>query len=337
MIWCRMLWLLALLVAVAAAGPARAGRIEAIRSRGFVSCGVFPGVAGFSMVDPQGRYSGFDTDICRIVSAAVFGTPDKVRFVTASGVDIFHRHPEVDLVVRRLTWTLTREAALGLMFGPIVYYDGQGFLTSHVSGMTHAAQLAGKRICVMSGEDWIANLTRYGRKNHLDFEAVIVADRREGEKSLFGGQCDAFSADMTMLGAIRADALDPRNYDLLPEQISKEPLAPLIRQGDDRFFQLVRWGIFAAIAAEELGVTSHNIDNAMTSTDPNIRTLLGVAPGNGKALGLSEHWAADIIRGVGNYGEIFAHNVGEHSPIGLDRGLNRLWSDGGLLYAPPVR
>jgi general L-amino acid transport system substrate-binding protein len=329
--------LLALIATLIRAGPAWAGRIEAIKGRGFVTCGVFPGVAGFSVVDKDGRYSGFDTDVCRIVAAAIFGAPDKVKFVTASGVDIFRRKPELDLVVRRLTWTLTREASLGLMFGPIIYYDGQGFLAPKTAGVTHAAQLAGKRVCVMSGEDWVVNLMRYSHKNSLDLKAVIVADRNEGEKSFFGGRCDAYSADKTMLGAIRADAPAPQDYDILPEAISKEPLAPLVRQGDDRFFQLLRWGIFAVIEAEELGVNSKNIDENMESSDPDVQLLLGVAPGNGKALGLGEHWAADIIRGVGNYGEIFTRNVGVDSPIGLERGLNRLWTDGGLIYAPPVR
>jgi general L-amino acid transport system substrate-binding protein len=330
-------WLLALTAAFICAGPAWAGRIEVIKSRGFVTCGVFPGVAGFAMVDKDGRYSGFDTDICRIVAAALFGTPDKVKFVTASGVDIFRRKPELDLVVRRLTWTLTREASLGLMFGPIIYYDGQGFLVPKSAGVTRAPRLAGKRVCVVSGEDWVANLTRYSRKNGLAFKTVIVADRSEGEKAFFAGRCDAYSADKTMLGAVRADAPTPQDYDILPEQISKEPLAPLVRQGDDRFFQLVRWAIFAIIEAEELGISSKNIDQNMMSSDPDTRSLLGIVAGNGKALGVSEHWATDIIRGVGNYGEIFDRNIGVDSPIGLERGLNRLWTDGGLIYAPPVR
>lgn len=336
----RRLWracLLALVAVCLVAVPAQAGRLEQIQSRGFVNCGILPDVGGFSAVTKDGQHSGFDTDICRIVAAAIFGTPDKVKFVTASGVDIFRRNPELDLVVRRLTWTLTREAALGLMFGPIVYYDGQGFMVPKASGVASAVQLRGKRICVEPGEGWAGNLVRYSQNNNFDFKAVIVADRAEGKKTFFGGRCDAYSADKTMLGAIRADAEKPRDYDILPEQISKEPLAPLVRQGDDRFFQIVRWTVFAIMEAEELGVTGENIKEKMSSADPNVKYLLGVIPGNGKALGLTEHWAADIIRGVGNYGEIFARNVGADSAIGLDRGFNRLWTDGGLIYAPPVR
>jgi general L-amino acid transport system substrate-binding protein len=329
--------LLVLAAACIVAAPAQAGRLERIKGRGFVNCGVFPGVAGFSTVDKDGRHRGFDTDICRAVAAAILGTPDKVKFITAQGVDIFHRNPELDLVVRRLTWTLTREASSGLMFGPIVYYDGQGFMVPKSASVTGAEQLAGKHICVEPGEGWAGNLTRYSQNHGLNLSTVIVKDRADGEKAFFGGRCAAYSADKTMLGAIRADAARPQDYDILPEQISKEPLAPLVRQGDDRFFQVVRWSIFAVMEAEELGLTSHNIGESAGSSDPDVKYLLGASPGNGKALGLSEHWAADIIRSVGNYGEIFARNVGADSDIQLDRGLNRLWTDGGLIYAPPVR
>jgi len=320
-----------------ATAPAQAGRLEQIKSRGHLNCGVFPGVAGFAAVSKDGRYGGFDIDICRAVAAAIFGTPDKVRFTDVAAVDEFRRNPALDLVARRLTWTVTRESPLGLIFGPIVYYDGQGFLVPKSTGVSGARQLAGKRICVDLGESWGGNLRRYSQANALDLKSVFVTSRQDGEARLFGGQCDAYSADKTMLGAIRADAEHPADYDILPEQISKEPLAPLIRQGDDGFFQIVRWSIFALIDAEELDVTSKNIDSMRASADPDVKALLGVVPGTGKALGLGEHWAADIIGSVGNYGEMFARNVGSGSTIGLDRGLNRLWTDGGLMYAPPVR
>ncbi len=320
-----------------AAAPAEAGRLEQIKARGFVYCGVFPGVAGFATVSKDSHYSGFDTDICRAVSAAIFGAPDKVKFIVSPSIAVFRRNPAPDLVVRRLTWTLSRETPLGLMFGPIVYYDGQRFMAPKSTGAASARQLAGKRICVQTGEGWGGNLMRYSAANTLDLRPIVVADRAEGEKAFFAGRCDAYSADKTMLGAIRADAPNPQDYDILPEQISKEPLAPLVREGDDRFFQVVRWTVFALIEAEELGITSKNIDEMRKSADPDVKALLGVTPGNGKALGLSEHWAADVIAGIGNYGELFARNVGADSNIHLDRGLNRLWSDGGLMYAPPVR
>ncbi len=331
----RAFWLA--LAVFCLAGSAQAGRLEQVKSRGYLNCGVFSGVAGFATVAKDGRYSGFDTDICRAVAAAIFGTADKVKFTDVASVDAFRRNPALDMVVRRLTWTVTRENPVGLIFGPIVYYDGQGFLVPKSSNVTSAKQLAGKQICVQTGEGWGGNLRRYSQANALDLKSVYVSSRADGEERFFGSHCAAFSADKTMLGAIRADAEHPADYDILPEQISKEPLAPLVRQGDDRFFQAVRWTVFAMIDAEELGVTSKNIADMRGSSDPDTRALLGVEPGTGKALGLSDHWAADIIGSIGNYGELFARNVGPGSAIGLDRGLNRLWTDGGLLYAPPVR
>jgi len=315
---------------------AHAGRLEQIKARGYLGCGVYPGVAGFATVK-DGRYSGFDTDICRAVAAAIFGTPEKIKFTEVATVDAFRKNAAVDMAVRRLTWTLTRETPLGLMFGPIVYYDGQGFLVPKSAGIASARQLAGKRICVDPGEGWAGNLGRYSTANQLALNSVLVPSRAAGEERLFGGQCDAYSADKTMLGAIRSDAARPQDYAILPEQISKEPLAPLVRQGDDRFFQVVRWTVFALIEAEELGVTSQNIEEKRSSSDPDTRSLIGVAPGNGKALGLSEHWAADAISAVGNYGELFERNIGSASGIGLERGLNKLWTNGGLMYAPPLR
>jgi general L-amino acid transport system substrate-binding protein len=327
---------LIVLAVLCCADRAEAGRLEQIKARGYLGCGVFPGVAGFATIK-DGRYSGFDTDICRAVTAAIFGTPDKIKFTEVASVDSFRKTPALDMVVRRLTWTLSRESPLGLMFGPIVYYDGQGFLVPRSTGVTSAKQLMGKRICVDPGEGWDGNLRRYSEANHLDLKSILVPSRAAGEERFFGGHCDAYSADKTMLGAIRADAPQPHDFEILPEQISQEPLAPLVRQGDDRFFEVVRWTIFALIEAEELGITSRNIDEKNASSDPDTKYLLGVIPGNGKALGLNEHWAADSIAAVGNYGELFDRNVGSASGIGLDRGLNRLWTNGGLMYAPPLR
>ncbi len=333
----RLACLLGIAAIYLAVAPAMAGRLEDIKARGAVNCGVFPGVAGFSVVSKDGRYSGFDIDICRAVSAAIFGVPDKVKFIAAPSIDVFRHSPGPDLVIRRLTWTLTREAPLGLMFGPIIYFDGQGFLVPKSIGVTDVQKLTGKRVCVMSGEGWVGNLMRFSQANSLDIRSIVVTSRSDGEKAFIAGRCDAFSADKTMLGAIRADAAEPQDYDILPEQISKEPLAPLVREGDDRFFQVVRWTVFALIESEELSVTSKNIDEMRNSSNPDVRALLGVAPGNGKALGLREDWAAKVISSIGNYGEIFARNVGPDSNIQLDRGLNRLWTDGGLMYAPPLR
>jgi general L-amino acid transport system substrate-binding protein len=323
-------------LAICLSATAQAGRLEQIRARGYFGCGVYPGVAGFATVT-NGRYSGFDTDICRAVAAAILGSPDKIRFTEVGTVDGFRKNADVDMAVRRLSWTLSRESPLGLMFGPIVYYDGQGFLVPKSSGLASARQLAGKRICVDPDEGWDGNLRRYSAANDLDLKSILVPRRAAGEEWLFDGQCDAYSADKTMLGAIRADAAKPDDYAILPELISKEPLAPLVRQGDDRFFTVVRWTIFALIEAEELGVTSKNIDEKRASLNPDVKSLLGVAAGNGRALGLPESWAANAITAVGNYGELFERNLGPSSGIGLDRGLNNLWTNGGLMYAPPLR
>ncbi len=318
----------------AKAAEAKGDRLAAIRARGHLTCGVLPGVTGFAVLNPDGSYGGFDIDTCRAVAAAIFGTPDKVRFVQADDVGIFKRAPEVDVVIRRLTWALTRETPLGLMFGPITYYDGQGLMAP--AGVADAGVLAGKPVCVEQGEGWAGNLVRYSQMRDLDLKPVVIADRADAVKRFLAGECAAYSGDKTMLAAIRAGLPRPADYTILKDEFSKEPLAPLVRQGDDRFFEVVRWSVFALIEAEELHITSSNVDVFVLSQNPNSRHFLGVIPGNGKALGLDERWARNIVKAVGNYGEMFARNLGPDSAIKLDRGLNRLWTDGGLMYAPPL-
>jgi len=338
--WLRVGLLVLGLAALAIASMPTAnasGRLEQIKQRGYLVCGVAPGVVGFAAVDAKGRYSGFDIDICRAVSAAIFASADQVRFVDSSSVDGFMASPEIDLVVRRLTWTLTREASNTLMFGPIVFYDGEGFLVPAASPISSGRDLDGKRVCVDAGEDWAGALARYAHANRLVVEIVVVANRGDGEKQFFNGKCDAYAADKSMLGAIRADASVPGNYRILPDQFTKEPLAPLLRQGDDQFFQIVRWTIFVLIDAEELEVTSRNVGALRSSDDPEIRALVGNGVAIGRTLGLSKDWAFDIIADVGNYREVYARNLGVGSPIKLNRGMNDLWTRGGLLYAPPVR
>jgi general L-amino acid transport system substrate-binding protein len=312
-------------------------RIDRIIARGELNCGVLPGVAGFAAVDRDGHYSGFDIDTCRAVASAVLGQADKVRFVTAASVAQLDSDPDLDLVVRRLTWTLTREAALKLLFGPVTFYDGQGFLVPKSSGLSTPASFSGIRICVDSGEDWVRHLSSYLKTKAIAAKLVVTSGRNNGEMLFFSRQCDVYSADQSMLGAIRADAAQPADYMILPEMISEEPLAPLVRQGDDRFFLVVRWTIFAIIEAEALGITSKNVDASRQDPNLDIARLLGRIPGNGKALGLAEDWAYRVIKNVGNYGEIFDRDIGAGSPIKLDRGFNRLWTEGGLMYAPPVR
>ena len=329
----RLAVLLALLCLTA--GGAQAGRLEAIKARGHLTCGVLPGVTGFAILKPDGTYSGFDIDTCRAIAAAIFGTPDKVKFIQADDVGIFKRQPDVDVVIRRLTWTLTRETPLGLMFGPITYYDGQGLMVP--AGVANVEALAGKSICVEQGEGWAGNLARYSQTRDLDMKPVVATDRADAIKRFLAGDCTAYSGDKTMLASIRAGLPRPMDYVILPDEFSKEPLAPLVRQGDDRFFEIVRWTILALIEAEELHITSSNVGVFAISQNPDSQHFLGLAPGNGKALGLNEGWARNVIKAVGNYGEMFARNLGPDSAVKLDRGLNRLWTEGGLMYAPPLR
>jgi general L-amino acid transport system substrate-binding protein len=332
---------LLLLIAFFYPSPALAGRLDDIRARGFLGCGVYPGVTGFATVDRQGNYSGFDIDLCRGVAAAIFGRGDRVRFTVVETAEALKQLPEVDLVVRRLTWTASREGSLGLMFGPITFFDGQGFLVPKALGIGAARDLAGRRVCVDDGaqwgETWPANLQHFAHENGLAIEVVVTAGREESAKHLLSGECQAYSADQSLLGAARAGLPHPDEYAVLPEQISKEPLAPLVRQGDDPFFQVVRWTIFALIDAEELGITAANAEEMRVTGGPDAHRLLGDPPGIGRSLGLGDSWAFDAIRAVGNYGEMFDRSLGAKSPIKLDRGRNALWTKGGLMYAPPVR
>jgi general L-amino acid transport system substrate-binding protein len=329
---------LALLTFLAVSSQPAPSRLEAIRARGVLMCGVEPAVPGFAEVDAQGRYRGFDVDICRAVAAAIFGSADKVKYVPVLTVEQFRRSPEVDVVSRRLTWELQREAALGLLFGPITFYDGQGFLVSKKLGVSTPKQLARAEICVAGGTVFEFNLGSYFAGHEVK-KVVLESATEFGEiaKALTSGRCRAYSADVSELGAIRSRLAEPANFTILREQISREPLAPLVRGDDARFFTLVRWTVLALINAEELGVTSKNVDDMRKSKSVGVQRLLGTVPGNGKALGLSEEWAYHAIKAVGNYGELFEKNIGRDSPLGLDRGLNRLSTDGGLMYSPPLR
>ena len=331
----------AVLVALAVAvlwgeGPVTAeGRVPRIRQRGTLVCGVAPGVAGFARVDERGRYSGLDVDVCRAVSAAIFGTPDHVRYEPASSVDQFQRTPDVDLVSRRLTWSLQREG-MGLLFGPVMFYDGQGFLVPAKFAAQQVRHLSNVRVCVVAGGLSESNLTTYFRLHKLTLQKKLI-QATQVEAELVAGRCDAFTADVSELGSLRSGMRKPADFRILSEQISKEPLAQLVRATDLDLFDVLRWTIFAMIAAEELGVTSANVAEMTKSGNPDVRRLLGVTPGNGKALGLDEAWAYNILKTVGNYGEVYERNVGMGSPIKLPRGVNALWSAGGLMFAPPLR
>ena len=332
---------LAVLVAVAVAvvggesTAAAQGRVLRIRQRGTLVCGVAPGVAGFARVDERGRYTGLDVDVCRAVSAAIFGTPDNVRYELATSVDQFQRALDVDLVSRRLTWSLQREG-LGLLFGPVMFYDGQGFLVPARLPAQQVRQLSNLRLCVVAGGLSESNLTTYFRSHKLTLQKRLIQPAQlEGELS--AGRCDAFTADVSELGSLRSAMRQPGDFRILSEQISREPLAQLVRGTDVDLFHVLRWTIFAMIAAEELGVTSANVAEMAKSGNPDVKRLLGVTPGNGKALGLDEAWAYNLVKTVGNYGEVYERNVGTGSPIKLPRGVNALWSAGGLMFAPPLR
>jgi general L-amino acid transport system substrate-binding protein len=333
----RVLRSLFFLVIVLGAADADAqSRLQRIRTRGQLICGVSSGIAGFSTVDAQGRYTGLDVDVCRAVAAAIFGSGQNVRFVETATLDQFTASSDVDLVSRRLTWSVRREG-LGLLFGPVMFYDGQGFVVARQRSIRTVQQLANQPVCVVAGGEHEFNLNTYFKLHNLALKKVPLRASSDAVAELAAGRCVAFSADVSELGSVRSAMRDGRDFDILRDQISKEPLAQVVRQGDDQFFNILRWTVFAMIGAEELGVTSANLDQMTKSDNPEIKRLLGVVPGNGQALGLDEKWAYYVIKAVGNYGEAFERNIGSKSAIGLERGVNRLWTDGGLMYAPSLR
>ncbi len=329
-------------IGVAAAGaPAFAGpTLDAVKSKGYVACAVNTGLAGFSMADQQGHYAGLDVDVCRAVAAAVFGDSQKTKFVPATADQRFAllQTGEVDILTRNTTWTLLREADLGLNFAPVDYYDGQGFLVAKKSNVTSAKQLDGATICVQPGTTTELNLADYFRANRMNLKPLVIEKLDEVENAFFSGRCDAYTTDRSGLASTRASrAPNPDDYIILPEVISKEPLAPAVRHGDDEWFDIVKWSVFGMIDAEEKGITSKNVDQMLQSDDPEIKRMLGVTPGMGKALHLDEKWLYNIVKEVGNYGESFDRNVGKDSPLHLARGLNELWTKGGILYGMPIR
>jgi general L-amino acid transport system substrate-binding protein len=324
----------ALLIGIPSVGAAGSNRLADIQARGTLNCGIWPYVPGFA-TERDGRYQGFDVDICRAVAAAIFGDPTKVRFVPLAHVRQFIERNDIDLAVRRLTWTLRREMANGMTFGPIIFYDGQGFLVAKQSGIRSVSQLIGERICVINTERHPETLYNYFRDGNHEIQIISVESDKEAEESLDSNRCRAYSADVSWLAAARSNFSDGlTRYDILSDQISKEPLAPLMRVKDTALVELVRWTVFAMIEAEELNLNSHNIDT-VSSSSSRVRSFLSIYPGRRVASGAGG-WARAIIVGVGNYGEVFDRNLGTGSPIKLDRGLNRLWSQGGLMYSPPL-
>ena len=330
------------LATVLQSGPAPAGNdLDAVKTRGALICGVAAGgLAGFMMVDSQGKWKGLDVDVCRAVAATIFGDSEKVKYVPVSPQQRFTalQSGEVDMLSNNTTWTLTRDTALGLDFTGVTYYDGQGFMVPKTLGVKSARELNGASICVPSGSTTELNIADYFRANKMSFKPVIIEDVDQIRAAFFSGRCDVYTGDRARLFATRAaNAPNPDNYMILPEIISKEPLGPVVRQGDSQFSDIVRWAQFAMIEAEEYGISSTNVDDMLKSDNPNIKRILGVTPGMGKALGIDEKWVYSIVKQVGNYGECFERNLGTGSPLKIDRGINKLWTEGGLQYAPPIR
>jgi general L-amino acid transport system substrate-binding protein len=323
--------------------PATAGTLETVKQRGTLTCGVSEGLYGFSERNERGEWSGFDVDFCRAVAAAVFGDPGAVEFVPLTSQQRFTaiQSGEVDMLVGNATWTLTRDTALGLDFTGVYYYDGQSFLVPKKLGVKSARELNGATVCVAPGTTTELNLADYFRTNKMSFKPVVIEKIDEIRAAFFAGRCDVYTTDASSLAATRAaNVPPPRTFDdflILPEIISKEPLGPVVRHGDNQFADIVRWALFAMVDAEEHGITSKNVDEMLKSENPTVRRILGVTPGMGKALGVDEKWVYNIVKQVGNYGESFERNVGKDSPLKIERGLNRLWTQGGLQYAPPIR
>lgn len=325
----------------AVAGGAQAGAtLDGVKGKGFVQCGVNAGLPGFSSPDSAGNWTGLDVDYCRAVAVALFNDPQKVKFTPLSAQQRFPaiQSGEVDLLSRNTTWTLTRDTSVGLDFAPVTYYDGQGFMVAKKLGVKSAKELNGATVCVQSGTTTELNLADYFRSNNMSYNPVVIENNDEVNAAFFAGRCDVLTTDASQLASTRASvAPKPDDYLILPEIISKEPLAPAVRHGDSQWYDLVKWVVYATIQAEESGITSKNVDEFVNSKNPEIQRLLGTSAGMGKALGVDEKWAYNVIKKVGNYGEIFERNVGMQTPLKLERGLNGLWTKGGLQYAMPVR
>lgn len=313
--------------------------LSAVRSRDALICGAHPGAPGFGVLDSQGVYRGLDADTCRAVAAAVLGDANKVRWVVLSSQARLPalQSGQVDVLSRTTTWTQTRDTANGLNFTAVNFYDGQGFLVRRSANVQRARDLAGATICVTSGTTNELNLADWARSNNVQVQPLVFDQNEETRNAYINGRCDAFTTDASQLAGIRSALRVPEEHMILPDIISKEPLAPAVRHGDDQWFDIVRWTVYALIEAEELGITQANVDQMLASPNPAIRRLLGVAGDHGPLMGIDRRWAYNAIKAVGNYGEMFERNLGRGSPIGLPRGVNDLWTRGGLMYAMPVR
>ena len=336
----RLVSATALIAAMTFSAASHAGAtLDAVNKKGHVQCGVTTGLAGFSQSNDKGEWTGIDVDMCRAVAAAVFGDATKVKFTPLTAKERFTalQSGEIDMLSRNTTWTLTRDTNLGLNFAGVNYYDGQGFMVTKSLGVKSALELDGAAVCIQAGTTTELNLADYFRLNGMKYNAITYDTSDATVKGFEAGRCDVLTSDQSQLYALRIKLKNPGSAMVLPEVISKEPLGPVVRQGDDKWFNIVKWSLFAMLNAEELGVTSQNADSMKESQDPNIRRLLGVSGVKGEWMGLPDDWSFNVIKLVGNYSEVFERNVGKDSPLQISRGLNALWKDGGIQYAPPLR
>ncbi|MGY0217297.1 amino acid ABC transporter substrate-binding protein [Endozoicomonadaceae bacterium StTr2] len=316
-----------------------ASTLESVQERGYLQCGVNTGLPGFSSPDDKGNWQGMDVDTCRAVAAATLGDADKVKFIPLTAKERFTalQSGEIDVLSRNTTWTLTRDSSLGLNFAGVNYYDGQGFLVSKNLGVKSALELDGATVCIQAGTTSELNLADYFRQHKMEYQPVVFDTSDQTISGFEAGRCDMLTSDQSQLYALRIKLKKPDSAMVLPEVISKEPLGPVVRQGDDQWFNIVKWSLFAQLNAEEMGLTSANIDSQKKSDNPAVGRFIGKEGIKGKGLGLADDWAYQIVKQVGNYGEIFERNVGEGSPLKIARGINALWNQGGIQYAPPIR
>lgn len=325
--------------AMSSASAAGESTLDKVRSAGIVKCGVSTGIPGFSNTDSKGNWEGIDVEYCRALAAGVLGDAKKVKFIPLTAKERFTalQSGEIDVLSRNTTWTLHRDGALGLNFVGVTYYDGQGFMIGKELGIKSAKELDGASVCIQSGTTTELNLADYFRTEGMSFKPVVFDTSDQTVKGFESGRCDVLTSDQSQLYALRIKLSDPKAAVVLPEVISKEPLGPVVRQGDDKWFNVAKWTLNVLINAEEYGITKQNVEQMKKSNDPNVRRLLGLDGPKGTGLGLKDDWSYQVIKQVGNYGDVFNDTVGTGSPLAITRGLNALWNDGGILYAPPVR
>ncbi len=335
--WAAAAFVLATTGFVCSAGSS--STLTAVKARGFLVCGVNEGLPGFSYLDERGIWTGFDVDFCHAIAAAIFGDPKKVKLAPLSADARFQalHDGKIDVLSRNSTWTMGRETEYGLTFVGVTYYDGQGFMVPRTLRVSSALELDGAKVCVQSGTTTIDNLADFFTSNGMTLQEKVTSSTDESIKDYDAGLCSVLTSDLSQLYALRLRLAKPRDQVILPDVISKEPLGPVVRDNDLQWIEIVRWVDFAMINAEELGVSSHTIDQAMRSRKPEVKRLVGTSGDFGEQIGLTNAWAANVIRYVGNYGEVFERNLGAKSPLAIPRGLNQLWNEGGVQYAPPIR